>query len=356
MLLFWPEMRPTRRPKAYDYFTKVFPCGVATGMDIGLGNSSLKVISLSFYTMVKSGAPVFVLLFAFLFRLEKPTWTLLSIILLIVSGVLLMILAEFTDGKSSSSPTEFNLTGYIEVQIATVLAGLRWSLTQILLERESMGMNNPLATNLFLAPLMGVSVFIACAVLEGLPFATTFFATVRSTIEILGLLAFGGVIAFIMVIFEYKLISATSVVTFSVAGIAKEIITILTSARMFGDKFTGGKIVGLVISIGGIAMYNYVRVRGVRSKLREGVEGRGKVSKGRDEDGNPLIGGDDETVEEEEEDDEDGFGEADGGIFGYHPVNSVAAGVKGHDRPRGRRSLELSDFVELEKDITDSND
>ena len=268
-----------------------------------------------------------------------------------------MIVAEFTDGKSSSSPTEFNLTGYIEVQIATVLAGLRWSLTQILLERESMGMNNPLATNLFLAPLMGISVFIACGALEGLPFGTTFFATVRSTIEILGLLAFGGVIAFIMVIFEYKLIKATSVVTFSVAGIAKEIITILTSARMFGDRFTGGKIVGLVISIGGIAAYNYVRVRSVRKKLKEGVDGRGKVAKARSEGGNPLIGGDDESLgEEDEEEDEDGFEAADGGIFGYHPVNSVAAAVKGHDRPRDRKSLELRDFVELEKDITDSND
>lgn len=38
-----PHLKPTRYPSTYDYFTKVFPCGLATGLDIGLSNSSLKV-------------------------------------------------------------------------------------------------------------------------------------------------------------------------------------------------------------------------------------------------------------------------------------------------------------------------
>ena len=32
------------------YFTRLGPCGMATGLDIGLGNTSLKFISLSFYS------------------------------------------------------------------------------------------------------------------------------------------------------------------------------------------------------------------------------------------------------------------------------------------------------------------
>lgn len=32
------------------YFTHIGPCGVATGLDIGLGNMSLKFISLTFYS------------------------------------------------------------------------------------------------------------------------------------------------------------------------------------------------------------------------------------------------------------------------------------------------------------------
>lgn len=33
------------------YFTRIGPCGLATGLDIGLGNMSLKYISLTFYSM-----------------------------------------------------------------------------------------------------------------------------------------------------------------------------------------------------------------------------------------------------------------------------------------------------------------
>lgn len=32
------------------YLTKIFPCGAATGLDIGLGNMSLKFITLAFYS------------------------------------------------------------------------------------------------------------------------------------------------------------------------------------------------------------------------------------------------------------------------------------------------------------------
>ena len=33
------------------YFTRVGPCGASTGLDIGLGNMSLKFITLTFYSM-----------------------------------------------------------------------------------------------------------------------------------------------------------------------------------------------------------------------------------------------------------------------------------------------------------------
>lgn len=35
------------------YLSRIGPCGVATGLDIGLGNTSLKVISLTFYSKCK---------------------------------------------------------------------------------------------------------------------------------------------------------------------------------------------------------------------------------------------------------------------------------------------------------------
>ena len=47
------------------------PNGTATGLDIGLSNFSLSLITLSFYTMCKSTTPIFLLAFCFMWGIEK---------------------------------------------------------------------------------------------------------------------------------------------------------------------------------------------------------------------------------------------------------------------------------------------
>ena len=49
----------------------VVPNGLSTGLDIGLSNYSLSLITLSFYTMCKSTTPIFLLGFCFLWGLER---------------------------------------------------------------------------------------------------------------------------------------------------------------------------------------------------------------------------------------------------------------------------------------------
>lgn len=67
VLFFIPSLRPQRSHTSdmgrsrheteasstmskFFYLTRVGPCGAATGLDIGLGNTSLKFISLTFYS------------------------------------------------------------------------------------------------------------------------------------------------------------------------------------------------------------------------------------------------------------------------------------------------------------------
>ncbi|KAF3584268.1 hypothetical protein F2Q69_00025984 [Brassica cretica] len=50
-----------------DYFIRVVPTALATALDINLSNESLVFISVTFATMCKSAAPIFLLLFAFAF-------------------------------------------------------------------------------------------------------------------------------------------------------------------------------------------------------------------------------------------------------------------------------------------------
>lgn len=64
---------PRRRAAGADARARraVVPNGTATGLDIGLSNFSLSLITLSFYTMCKSTTPIFLLAFCFLWGIER---------------------------------------------------------------------------------------------------------------------------------------------------------------------------------------------------------------------------------------------------------------------------------------------
>lgn len=119
--------------------------------------------------MCKSSTLAFVLIFAFLFKLEKPSWKLILIIVIITAGVILMV----------SDETDFNLVGFIQVMAASAFGGLRWSLTEVLLRKESMGLTNPFASIFFLAPAQAIILLIISAIVEGYItiFTSPFFAT-----------------------------------------------------------------------------------------------------------------------------------------------------------------------------------
>ncbi|KAK6358718.1 Triose-phosphate Transporter [Orbilia blumenaviensis] len=245
------------------YATRVAPCGMATGLDIGLGNMSLKYISLAFYTMCKSSSLAFVLIFAFIFRLEKPTVKLISVISVMTIGVIMMVADE----------AAFVLIGFILVMLASVLSGLRWSLTQLLLLRNP-ATSNPFSSIFFLAPVMFISLLIIAIPVEGLG---RFWGRWMMLIEEwgvfpgIGMLIAPGVVAFCMTASEFALLRRTSVVTLSICGIFKEVVTISASATIFHDVLTPVNITGLFVTILSIGGYNYIKIKKMRGEAVRGV-------------------------------------------------------------------------------------
>jgi solute carrier family 35, member C2 len=145
--------------------------------------------------MCKSSSLVFVLAFAFFFRLETFSLRLIGVILLISAGVLLMVATE----------THFVLPGFIIVLSASALGGLRWSLTQMLLRDRRSGMSHPVATIFWLAPVMGLTMAIVSIFFESwgeLP-GSRFLDGPGAILKTVGLLIFPGIIAFLMVLTEY---------------------------------------------------------------------------------------------------------------------------------------------------------
>ncbi|EHL02673.1 putative Uncharacterized transporter C22E12.01 [Glarea lozoyensis 74030] len=82
------------------------------------------------------------------------------------------------------------------------------------------------------------------------------------------LLLFPGVIAFCMTASEFALLQRTSVVTLSIAGIFKEVVTISAAGIVFGDTLTPINISGLFVTIGAIAAYNYIKITKMREDAR----------------------------------------------------------------------------------------
>ncbi|KAI9282707.1 triose-phosphate transporter family-domain-containing protein [Sporodiniella umbellata] len=200
--------------------------------------------------MVKSSTPIWVLIFSFLFGFEKPRFRLISIILIMVAGVVLTVEGE----------TKFDALGFGLVLTASIVSGLRWSMTQLLLQHETLGMDNPIATLYYLSPIMFITMLTLSLALEN-PLEqfqhSKHFDTLSHVTESLGLMSIGGFLAFAMTLAELYLIKNTNTVTLSVAGISKEIVIITLSVIIYGDVLTPKNLLGLFVSIVGIIAYNY---------------------------------------------------------------------------------------------------
>lgn len=218
--------------------------------------------------MCKSSVSGFVLLFAILFRLEKPSWRLGGIIAVMTVGVVLMVAGE----------TAFNALGFALLMIASLSSGLRWSLTQILLRRTP-ATSNPFSTLFFLTPVMFIVLFSIAVPVEGFGGLHKGLLSLTESKGLpLGILILlvPGVLAFCMTSAEFALLKRTSVVTLSVCGIFKEVLTISAASIVFGDVLTPINISGLCVTLAAIIFYNYMRVQKMRrqevKKAQETVE------------------------------------------------------------------------------------
>ncbi|CRG82737.1 putative transporter C22E12,01 [Talaromyces islandicus] len=234
------------------YLTHLVPCGVATALDIGLGNMSLRFSTLTFMTVCKSSVLIFILLFAFLFRLEKISVRLVVIILCMTIGEMMMVLGEIS----------FSTTGFSLVTASAFFSGFRWALTQLLILKHP-ATSNPISMLFFLSPVVcatlvpiSLSIEDPTAIMNSLHALSHVWGGVRG----LTLLLLPGVLAFCMVLAQFALLKRSSVVTLSVCGILKEVFIISAAGLVFGDQLTMVNICGVLVIVASVAAYNYTKL------------------------------------------------------------------------------------------------
>ncbi|XP_056451339.1 solute carrier family 35 member C2 [Gadus chalcogrammus] len=231
------------------YLVKVAPTALATVLDIGLSNWSFLFITISLYTMTKSSAVLFILFFSLVFKLEEPNPYLVVVVVLISSGLFMFTFES----------TQFNMQGFLMVLLAAFIGGIRWTLTQILMQKAELGLQNPVDTMYHLQPLMFLCLFPLFLFNEGLGVSSSekLFRVEHLPPLLYSLLtlSLGGALAFGLGFSEFLLVSRTSSLTLSIAGIFKEVCTLLLAAGFMGDRMSGVNWLGFAVCLSGISLH-----------------------------------------------------------------------------------------------------
>ncbi|XP_069907865.1 solute carrier family 35 member C2 isoform X2 [Oryctolagus cuniculus] len=201
------------------------------------------------YTMTKSSAVLFILIFSLIFKLEELRAALVLVVLLIAGGLFMF----------TYKSTQFNVEGFALVLGASFIGGIRWTLTQMLLQKAELGLQNPIDTMFHLQPLMFLGLFPLFAVFEGLHLSTSEkifrFQDTGLLLRVLGSLLLGGILAFGLGFSEFLLVSRTSSLTLSIAGIFKEVCTLLLAAHLLGDQISLVNWLGFALCLSGICLH-----------------------------------------------------------------------------------------------------
>ena len=301
--------REAERAAARPPPRRMLVLGTCTAFEIATSNLSLLTLTVSFHTMVKSSMPLFVALFAVLMGLEPPSMQLLGVILVVTVGVVLCSYGEVV----------FDLVGFLYVLGSAMSGGLRWSLSQLLVQQQIDSAPLPTAADTFethtggkagrssemqarattqeageqncgskadwaamrrrlrLTLIRATEMLyhqLPISVLSLIPFwllleqtaVLEYFARHQATgrgqtaaVELLLVVTGCATLAFVLICTELILLALTSSVTLAVLGIAKELMLIGASVLIFGDTLTGLNMLGFAIAMVGVVWFKYLR-------------------------------------------------------------------------------------------------
>jgi len=277
--LWWKKYRVLL--DCWTWFSTLSLIGISSGLDIGLSNWSQEFVTVSLYTMTKSTAVIFILIFALFFKLEERHWSLFFIVSLISGG-----LAMFTY-KSS----QFHLFGFCLVLAASALSGFRWSMAQLILQKSKLGLQNPIDMIYHIQPWMLVGVIPFAIYFEGpslvklgsgdlsldeLRFGDWHGSTEDTSYFILESVLIGSFMAFFMEVTEYLLVTFTSSLSLAVAGIFKEICTMVLAVIFNKDPLSVINFFGLLLCLFGILahlLFKFLRTDGPSTGKEEMEDG-----------------------------------------------------------------------------------
>lgn len=236
-------------------FRVIVPIGVSTALDIMLSNLSFRFVTVSFYTIIKAGSLLWILLWALVLGLEQFSLTLVGVCVVVSLGLACASYAE----------TAFSTFGLVVLLGASCCAGIRWALVQKLVASDD-AFHSPLLVLYHMAPWSAVSTIVLSLLLEGRQLLHQMGSSHEDSgwvlaAEAVGFTCFGGVVSFFLIIVEVQLLQLTSSITLGVFGTVKELVQIVLAILVFSDVVTPTKGLGLFLSIAGTFGYQQLKAR-----------------------------------------------------------------------------------------------
>eukprot|EP00928_Gymnodinium_smaydae_P048723 TRINITY_DN3261_c0_g4_i1.p1 TRINITY_DN3261_c0_g4~~TRINITY_DN3261_c0_g4_i1.p1 ORF type:complete len:458 (+),score=58.78 TRINITY_DN3261_c0_g4_i1:58-1374(+) len=111
----------------HDFLTGVTPIGLIMGVEIGLSNTALHMLSVALKTMIHACGPAGVLLTAWILGIERLTFDIQLVLLLVVGGGVISAVATAKEVTVSE-------LGLVLAVVSLFMQGCRWSVTQIILK------------------------------------------------------------------------------------------------------------------------------------------------------------------------------------------------------------------------------
>ncbi|XP_031826391.1 solute carrier family 35 member C2 [Nomia melanderi] len=244
----------------------VMPIGIASGLDVGLSNWALSLITMSLYTMTKSTTIIFILGFALVLKLEKKSWSLVCVVVMISSGLFMF----------TYKSTQFGIFGFLICLLASFSSGIRWTMTQLIMQKSKMGIKSPIDMMYYMQLWMLLPIVPVMLWFEGSELYNKFQSTnwndvhsiLLTTCAVLG----SAALAFQMEIMEYLVVTYTSSLTLAITGIIKEICILILAVEWKGDQMSGFNFIGLLMCFGGITIHTIQKIISNRNKETENLE------------------------------------------------------------------------------------
>lgn len=224
----------------------VIPIGVCTSADIVFSNIAIYYLPLSMYTTIKGATLVFTYFLGVVCQLEEFQWPLCTAVVCIAAGLGLAV---------ANTGDSLNVFGMLSVLAATAMSAVRWVLMQLLAVKDEHS-SSVMVTLYRFSPYSAISIIPFALGFEAPSLAHSSFAhsSVLLTQALLYSI-FGGVVSFLLILVEVKLLRVTSSLSMCVIGQIKEIIQILAAMVLFKDHITVRSGAGILLSI--LAAYWY---------------------------------------------------------------------------------------------------